>query len=129
MTSWISNRGQITSAEQRAEDVVVGARQALADLLGCDPGGVVFARSMTQATYDVSRALAKEWGPGDEVVRGRWQDVGAAGHRRCGTAAFTAAEDDKVPGRDREPDHLLVRRRQDLRAGCQLLGCRAVINR
>jgi len=40
----------------------------VADLLGCDPGGVVFARSMTQATYDLSRALAKQWQPGDEVV-------------------------------------------------------------
>ena len=63
MTSGISNRGTVTAAERRAEEVVVGARQAVADLLGCDPGGVVFARSMTQATYDVSRALAKEWGP------------------------------------------------------------------
>ena len=68
MTSGISNRGVVTAAERRAEDVVVGARQAVADLLGCDPGGVVFGRSMTQATYEVSRALAKEWGPGDEVV-------------------------------------------------------------
>ena len=68
MTAGISNRGVVTAAERRAEEVVVGARQAVADLLGCDPGGVVFARSMTQATYDVSRALATEWGPGDEVV-------------------------------------------------------------
>jgi cysteine desulfurase family protein (TIGR01976 family) len=29
---------------------------------------VVFGRSMTQLTYDVARALAKQWGPGDEVV-------------------------------------------------------------
>ena len=28
----------------------------------------MFGRSMTQLTMDVSRALAKEWGPGDEVV-------------------------------------------------------------
>ena len=68
MTSGISNRGTVTAAEARAEEVVVAARQAVADLLGCDPGGVVFARSMTQATYDVSRALAKQWRPGDEVV-------------------------------------------------------------
>ena len=64
MTSGISNRGPVTAAERRAEDVVVAARQAVADLLGCDPGGVVFARSMTQATYDVSRALAKQWAAG-----------------------------------------------------------------
>ena len=68
ITAGISNRGTVTAAEQRAEDVVVGARQAVADLLGCEAGGVVFGRSMTQATYDVSRALAKQWGPGDEVV-------------------------------------------------------------
>ena len=68
ITGGISNRGTVTAAERRAEEVVVGARQAVADLLGCDPGGVVFGRSMTQVTYDVSRALAKEWGPGDEVV-------------------------------------------------------------
>jgi cysteine desulfurase family protein (TIGR01976 family) len=68
LTSGISNRGAVTAAERRAEDVVAGARDAVADLLGCDPGGVVFARSMTQATYDVSRALAKTWAPGDEVV-------------------------------------------------------------
>jgi cysteine desulfurase family protein (TIGR01976 family) len=29
---------------------------------------VVFGRSMTQLTYDLSRALAKGWRPGDEVV-------------------------------------------------------------
>ncbi|WP_395692131.1 cysteine desulfurase-like protein [Nocardioides sp.] len=71
MTSGISNRGTVTAAELRAEDVVRGARAAVADLLGCDRSGVVFARSMTQATYDVARALAAEWEPGDEVVATR----------------------------------------------------------
>src|SRR5262245_20418534 len=60
MTAGISNRGVVTAAEQRADEVVSAAREAVADLLGCDPDGVVFAQSMTQATYDVSRALAKE---------------------------------------------------------------------
>jgi cysteine desulfurase family protein (TIGR01976 family) len=64
----ISNRGTVTGAERRAADVVDGARAAVADLLDADPGGVVFGRSMTQLTYDLSRALAKQWGPGDEVV-------------------------------------------------------------
>jgi cysteine desulfurase family protein (TIGR01976 family) len=68
ITGGISNRGTVTAAEQRAEEVVGGARRAVAELLGCDPGGVVFGRSMTQATYDVSRALSKQWAPGDEVV-------------------------------------------------------------
>ncbi|GAA4698672.1 cysteine desulfurase-like protein [Nocardioides conyzicola] len=68
MTAGLSNRGTVTATERRAEDVVVGARSAVADLLGCDADGVVFARSMTQATYDVSRALARQWVPGDQVV-------------------------------------------------------------
>jgi cysteine desulfurase family protein (TIGR01976 family) len=68
ISSGISNRGTVTAAERRAEGAVVGARAAVADLLGCTPDGVVFTRSATQATFDVSRALAKRWGPGDEVV-------------------------------------------------------------
>lgn len=64
----VSNRGSVTAAERRAEAVVTGARAAVADLLDCRPEGVVFARSMTQATYDMARALAKQWGAGDEVV-------------------------------------------------------------
>ncbi|HEX6443444.1 MAG TPA: cysteine desulfurase-like protein [Streptosporangiales bacterium] len=64
----VANRGRVTAAERRADDVVTEARAAAADLLGADPRGVVFGRSMTQLTYDVSRALAKGWGPGDEVV-------------------------------------------------------------
>jgi cysteine desulfurase family protein (TIGR01976 family) len=68
MMSGVSNRGTVTASERRAEEVVVSARRAVADLLGCDAEGVVFARSMTQATYDLSRALAKQWGPGDQVV-------------------------------------------------------------
>jgi cysteine desulfurase family protein (TIGR01976 family) len=64
----IANRGSVTAAEQRADEVVVRCRQALADLTGADPRGIVLGRSMTQLTYDMSRALAKTWRPGDEVV-------------------------------------------------------------
>jgi cysteine desulfurase family protein (TIGR01976 family) len=68
MIAGMANRGSVTDAEQRADAVVVAARQAVADLLGGHQHGVVFGRSMTQVTYDLSRALAKQWGPGDEVV-------------------------------------------------------------
>jgi cysteine desulfurase family protein (TIGR01976 family) len=71
LTSPIANRGRVTAAERLADDVVRGARQAVADLLGADPRGVVFGRSATQLTFDVSRALATGWGPGDEVVVSR----------------------------------------------------------
>jgi cysteine desulfurase family protein (TIGR01976 family) len=68
LCSGMANRGVVTAAERRASAVVTEARRAVADLLAADPGGVVFGRSMTQLTYDFSRALAKTWGPGDEVV-------------------------------------------------------------
>ena len=66
--SAVANRGLVTTAERTADDIVLAARAAMADLLGADPRGVVFGRSMTQLTYDFSRALAKTWRPGDEVV-------------------------------------------------------------
>ena len=68
ITAAIANRGTVTAAERRADSVVNEARQAVADLLGATPDGVVFGRSMTQLTYDISRALAKQWSAGDEIV-------------------------------------------------------------
>jgi cysteine desulfurase family protein (TIGR01976 family) len=68
MVAGLSNRGTVSASERRADDVVVAAREAIADLLDCRPEGVVFGRSMTQLTFDLARALAKQWGPGDEVV-------------------------------------------------------------
>lgn len=68
LRSSIANRGRVTGSERNADDIVLAARGAVADLLGVDAGGVVFGRSMTQLTYDFARALAKNWGPGDEVI-------------------------------------------------------------
>lgn len=64
----LANRGRVTAAERAADDIVVAARRAVADLLGADPAGVVFGRSATQITFDVARTLAATWSPGDEVV-------------------------------------------------------------
>ncbi|GAB3594080.1 cysteine desulfurase-like protein [Angustibacter peucedani] len=64
----ISNRGRVTAAERAADDVVLAARSAVADLVAGDPGGVVFGRSATQLTYDLARTLSAGWGPDDEVV-------------------------------------------------------------
>jgi cysteine desulfurase family protein (TIGR01976 family) len=63
-----SNRGTVTESEQNAEDCVIGYRSAVADLLNCDPNGVIYGRSWTQLTYDFSRTLAKSWGVGDEII-------------------------------------------------------------
>jgi cysteine desulfurase family protein (TIGR01976 family) len=68
MTAPLGNRGTVTEGERAADAVVRGARAAVADLLGADPGGIVFGRSMTALTFDLARTLARGWGPGDEVV-------------------------------------------------------------
>ncbi|MFP5372588.1 MAG: aminotransferase class V-fold PLP-dependent enzyme, partial [Actinomycetes bacterium] len=71
LTFPVANRGRVTAAERRADDVVLAARSAMADLLGADPRGVVFGRSATQLTFDLARTLAAGWGPGDQVVVSR----------------------------------------------------------
>ncbi len=63
-----SNRNTVTISEQNAEKCVLDYRQAVADLLNCDPKGVIYGRSWTQLIYDLSRNLAKSWGPGDEII-------------------------------------------------------------
>ncbi len=71
LTSPMSTRGEVTQAERNSRSAVVGARAALGDLLGTDPAGVVFGRSMTALTFELARTLSKDWGPGDEVVVSR----------------------------------------------------------
>ena len=68
ITKPISNRNVNTESEKNAEEIVLSFRAAVADLIDVDPRGVVYGRSWTQLTYDFSRTLAKNWGPGDEVV-------------------------------------------------------------
>jgi cysteine desulfurase family protein (TIGR01976 family) len=68
LTGPLANQGSNTAAERNAGAAVHGARTALGDLLGADPTGIVFGRSMTQLTFDLARTMAKDWGPGDEVV-------------------------------------------------------------
>ena len=68
ITKPISNRNVVTQSERNAEEIVINFRQAVADLINADPGGVVYGRSWTQITYDFSRTLAKTWSAGDEII-------------------------------------------------------------
>lgn len=68
MLAGLSNRDRGTATGRRADDIVVAAREAMADLVGAGPDCVIFGRSMTALTYDLARTLAAGWGPGDEVV-------------------------------------------------------------
>lgn len=55
-----------TSVETDA--AIAGARGALADLFNASPREVAFGNNMTTITFHISRALGRQWGPGDEIV-------------------------------------------------------------
>lgn len=67
----VANRGVVTEAERNADALVLAAREAIADLTGSSPQGVVFGRSATALTFDLARTLSQSWVPGDEVVVSR----------------------------------------------------------
>lgn len=71
ITAPLANRGTANQAARNADAAVVGARAAMADLLGVTPDEVIFGRSATALTFDLARTLAKEWEPGDEIVVSR----------------------------------------------------------
>jgi cysteine desulfurase family protein (TIGR01976 family) len=56
----------VTSLETDA--VVSAARSAVADLFGAQSNEIVFGQNMTSLTYAMSRALARTWNPGDNIV-------------------------------------------------------------
>ncbi|HEX8192077.1 MAG TPA: cysteine desulfurase-like protein [Allosphingosinicella sp.] len=47
------------------------AHEAIADLLGGDAGEIAFGPNMTTLTFALSRALARDWREGDEIVLSR----------------------------------------------------------
>ena len=69
--SGIGNAGGRFPASERASALTAGCRQAVADLTGGDPAGVILGPNMTTLTYRLAGTLARDWGPGDEVVVSR----------------------------------------------------------
>jgi cysteine desulfurase family protein (TIGR01976 family) len=67
----LSNAGGAFPASARAVEITSGCRQAVADLVGGDPAGVVLGPNMTTLTYRMAAALAGTWAPGDEVIVSR----------------------------------------------------------
>ncbi|MHB8312999.1 MAG: cysteine desulfurase-like protein [Candidatus Dormibacteria bacterium] len=67
-TAGLGNTGGAFPASLRSEAMVAEARRAVADLVGGVADGVILGPNMTTLTYRLSYALAKTWGPGDEVV-------------------------------------------------------------
>jgi len=55
-----------TSAE--TDDAIAYARRAFADFLNSSPNEIVFGANMTTLTFHLSRAIGREFSPGDEIV-------------------------------------------------------------
>jgi cysteine desulfurase family protein (TIGR01976 family) len=53
---------------RRTERLVADARLAAASFLGCSSDEVIFGANMTTLNFAVSRAAAREWDKGDEIV-------------------------------------------------------------
>jgi cysteine desulfurase family protein (TIGR01976 family) len=68
MRSAMANVGGAFAASRASTDVVAQARQALADLVGGAPEGVVLGPNMTTLTFHLAATLARTWTPGDEIV-------------------------------------------------------------
>ncbi len=71
MRTAVANRGGPFAASALADELVHGARTAIADLVGGMPSGVVLGPNMTSLTYTISRALSKTWQLGDEIIVSR----------------------------------------------------------
>lgn len=63
-----SNSGGAFVTSQRTDAVKWEARLAMADFLNAEPREVVLGANMTTLTFHLSRALARAWRPGDEII-------------------------------------------------------------
>jgi cysteine desulfurase family protein (TIGR01976 family) len=63
-----ANTGGAYSTSRSTDHMIAEARSAMGDFLNGDADEIVFGPNMTTLTYAMSRALGREFGPGDEIV-------------------------------------------------------------
>lgn len=69
LTGCNANHGGLFATSVESDALLDEAHRAAADFLGADdPQTTIFGANMTTLTFAFSRALAKSWGPGDEVL-------------------------------------------------------------
>jgi cysteine desulfurase family protein (TIGR01976 family) len=65
----LSNRGGSFVTSRETDDTVAVARIAMMDFLNAArPQEIVFGQNMTSLTFAMSRSLARDWKPGDEII-------------------------------------------------------------
>jgi cysteine desulfurase family protein (TIGR01976 family) len=69
LTRMNSNHGGHFATSQDSDEMLAKSHSAVAELLGApDPDCVFFGANMTSLTFALSRALARTWEPGDEIL-------------------------------------------------------------
>ena len=63
-----ANTNGAYATSQRTNQMIAGARVAMADFIGCDADEIVFGFNMTSLTFAMSRAIGRELGAGNEIV-------------------------------------------------------------
>ena len=56
------------AASSETDRMILDARSALADFLGCDADEVAFGQNMTTLTFHFARAVGRDLGEGDEIL-------------------------------------------------------------
>jgi cysteine desulfurase family protein (TIGR01976 family) len=69
LTVGISNHGGPFFTSARSDAIVEAARVAMMDFYNARrPEEIVFGQNMTSLTFAISRAIARAWQPGDEII-------------------------------------------------------------
>ena len=55
-------------ASRETDEMIAGARGAIATFFNAAPEEIVFGQNMTSLTFHLARGLAREWSAGDEIV-------------------------------------------------------------
>jgi cysteine desulfurase family protein (TIGR01976 family) len=63
-----ANSGGTFAASTACTGLQADARSCVGTLLGADPDGIVFGANMTTLNFALTRALARDWSVGDEIV-------------------------------------------------------------
>jgi len=63
-----ANTGGAYSTSRHTDAMIATARAAMADFLHCGADEVVFGPNMTTLTFAISRSIAHDFGPGDEIL-------------------------------------------------------------
>ena len=72
MTDYLYNHNANTHwaypTSNETDEIIAYSRDAFADFLNASPDEIVFGQNMTTLTFHLSRALGRQFGPGDEII-------------------------------------------------------------